>query len=125
MYQLTQDSNIILRLADEAYIPNDPRNVDYQQYLLWLSDGNSPLPAPIIKPIYACSPWQIRKALNEINKRQAVEAAVAASDDIMIKDGWEFATQFVSNDPFVVAMGQIIGMNEDEVAEFINHAATL
>ena len=125
MYQLTDFSNTILRLADQAWIPTDPLNTDYQQYLKWLSEGNQPLPAPVIKAIYSCSPWQIRKALNEINKRQLVEEAVAASGDIMIKDGWEFATEFVSNDQFVIAMGQIIGMDEDQVADFINHASTL
>jgi len=125
MYQLTDFSNTILRLADQAWIPTDPLNRDYQQYLQWLSEGNQPLPAPVIKVIYSCSPWQIRKALNEINKRQTVEEAVAASGDIMIKDGWEFATEFVSNDQFVIAMGQIIGMDEDQVADLINHASTL
>jgi hypothetical protein len=27
-------------------IPPDPANTDYQQYLLWLEEGNEPLPAP-------------------------------------------------------------------------------
>jgi hypothetical protein len=28
-----------------AYIPFDPRNRDYQEYLKWLAIGNTPLPA--------------------------------------------------------------------------------
>ena len=36
--------NMILRLPDNAYIPNDPDNVDWQQYQVWLSQGNTPLP---------------------------------------------------------------------------------
>ena len=38
------NESIILRLPDNAYIPNDPDNVDWQQYQIWLSQGNLPLP---------------------------------------------------------------------------------
>ena len=27
------------------FIPLDPANIDYQEYLDWLSEGNEPLPA--------------------------------------------------------------------------------
>ena len=38
-------TNQILRVADTAFIPFDPANVDFQQYQKWLSEGNQPLPA--------------------------------------------------------------------------------
>lgn len=44
-YQLTQ-GNTILRLSDNAFIPPDPANTDYQTYLAWLEEGNTPDPAP-------------------------------------------------------------------------------
>ena len=48
-YQLTT-STIIKRLSDGAHIPNDPRNIDYKDYLEWVNEGNTPLPAPTPPP---------------------------------------------------------------------------
>jgi hypothetical protein len=45
MYQLTSGDSI-LRIADNAYIPAAPGNRDYREYLDWLEEGNTPLPAP-------------------------------------------------------------------------------
>ena len=50
MYKLIKDAftnevRQVKRLADNAYIPFDPANTDYQAYLKWLAEGNTPLPA--------------------------------------------------------------------------------
>ena len=47
MYKLT-NSTTIIRIEDNAFIPMDPANTDYAQYLIWLSEGNEPEPADII-----------------------------------------------------------------------------
>lgn len=44
MYKLTND-NIIIRLEDNAFIPVNEENRDYQQYLKWIEEGNTPQPA--------------------------------------------------------------------------------
>jgi hypothetical protein len=41
-----QTSNTsVQRLSDNAFIPFDPANTDYQAYLAWRAEGNEPLPA--------------------------------------------------------------------------------
>jgi hypothetical protein len=58
MYQLTEFPNQVKRLSDNAFIPFDPANTDYQAFLKYQAEGgkvygadeevpviNTPLPA--------------------------------------------------------------------------------
>ena len=42
---MTNQTCVVQRLYDGAQIPFDPNNTDYQRYLEWLSEGNTPEPA--------------------------------------------------------------------------------
>ena len=40
MYQINNEFNVIKRLSDNASIPMDEANKDYQEYLKWVAEGN-------------------------------------------------------------------------------------
>ena len=39
------DTQQVLRIADNAFIPFDPANTDYIAFLKWIEEGNVVLPA--------------------------------------------------------------------------------
>lgn len=79
--------------------------------------------APAVAEIVV-SPWQIRKALNATNLRDAVEAAVDASDQDT-KDAWHHATEFREFDPLVIALGAGLGKTDAEMHGLFELAASL
>jgi len=50
MYKLlkflpNQEMGCVFRTTDNVCIPFDPANTDYQAYLKWVAEGNTPTPA--------------------------------------------------------------------------------
>ena len=41
---MTKQNGCIIRISDKTAIPFDPANTDYQAYLKWLDEGNTPEP---------------------------------------------------------------------------------
>ena len=50
MYKLVKEKNdsdasVVYHTTKNAWIPKDPANTDYQAYLAWVAEGNTPEPA--------------------------------------------------------------------------------
>ena len=39
------NNKMVVRIIDNAHIPFDESNTDYQAYLKWVAEGNTPQPA--------------------------------------------------------------------------------
>lgn len=127
MYKLT-DTTSIIRLADNATIPADEANADYQQFLKWISEGNTPEPSDTIEQLnqeIVISPWQFRTVLNRLSLRDAVENMVKNSDNYLIKDGWEFATSWREKHPLIQQMGLMLGLSEEDIHNIFEMASEI
>lgn len=118
-YSDRQMDMLLTDLGDEA----TQDHLDLIEFVLLNQQPLPPEPEPV-PVVYSCSPWQIRKALNNLTLRTQVEQAVMDGDQEM-RDGWAFATEFRSDDPFVLDMGATLGKTPEETAELIRYAATL
>lgn len=55
-YDVTATSAV--RRSDGAFIPADPANKDYVEYLAWVAEGNSPTPLPAPLPPTTLTPYE-------------------------------------------------------------------
>lgn len=121
MYKLNNVGNYANRLGT-----NEWHSVDTStQFLEWIAEGNIPEPAdPVIIPIPACSPRQIRQVLTAAGLRSAVESAVASGSQDL-RDWWEFSTTIERNHPEVIAMGAALGQTPEQLDALFTVGATL
>jgi hypothetical protein len=124
MYTLTSTSSVLR--DDGALIPADDCNTDWRAYQSWLAAGNAALPyAPRPDPApQSITPRQIRLALSQMGFRAQVEAAVAAGP-LSLQDAWNYAQEFLRDDPNVAAMLGAVGATPDQADALWAMGATL
>ena len=145
MYALVRHSDHVLRLADNTYIPPDPRNVDYQAYQRWAVEGGvpedaPPLPVPVPDSISDRQFFQQLAADGIITRAEAlaavktgdIPAALAGIVDALPEAdrfGAEMllsgATVFERTHPLSVAIGEARGMTATDIDAFFRAAAAL
>lgn len=143
MYKLHND-HIILRIEDGAFIPSDERNIDYQDYLLWIAEGNTPEPAdaePIVIPSITTRQFLIAamgagfitsaEAL-AASTSGAVPASIATSfaelspaGQVVAQITWAKMTVIARHEPLVIAAAARLGLNDEQVDAFFLQASTI
>ena len=66
------------------------------------------------KPAQPVTPRQIRLALTQIGLRQAIEDWIQ-TQDITVKDNWDYALSFERNNPLILAAAAAMGKTEADV----------
>ena len=107
MYKLTK--NGVIRLSDNAIIPECVENADWIAYQIWLSEGNTPETADAEPAITTVSAYEF---LNRFTQEERI--AIRNSTDAYVQD-------FIS----LVQAAQIVDFSNEKTLEGMVYLVTL
>ena len=143
MYKLTSSPTTVQRLYDNAFIPFDGGNRDYQEYLKWLEEGNTPEPyIPPPPPV----PQSItrRQCAIELRERtlitplEALNMTKTAAPPAMIQSIFDAMTEnnrilaetdfaadtYERSNQLLIQVMTSSGATEEEIDDFFRSAST-
>lgn len=95
-YKLTATGTVI-RTADNAFIPDDPRNSDRAEYQRWLDAGNTPDPAdtPTLDQVKA----ELKAAIDAAAERERMRYITAGAGQALVYEQKRTEVARHRNDP--------------------------
>ena len=145
MYKQLTNSTTIVRLSDNAFIPESPGNRDYQEYLEWAAiEGNTIHPADVPPPPPVPQSITRRQCAIELRERQLVTPLEALNmtktatppamiqtifDSMQESDGIIAETDFAAdtymrNNQLLIQIMTATGATSDEIDDFFRQSAT-
>ena len=118
MYSLMLNSQSVRRISDNAIIPMDDGNADYQSYLAWVAAGNTPEPEsrdPVTVPLTGV---QFHAMIGILGLTEAVNTAVAALDEpqrSIARARINHSGSYRRDNPLFAQLGAMVGMTDVEI----------
>ncbi len=123
---LDNTAQTVIRDADGARIPPDSRNADFQAYVFWLGDGNTPTPytAPAA-PVPTCQLWQLQAVMTPA-QWAAAQGAVAALNNPAVSAFFAHGTNVIpANSTTLLALGAAVGLSAEQITALVQQASAV
>jgi hypothetical protein len=129
-YSINQ-SGFITRVADGAIIPVAPGNMDYEEYLGWVAEGNTPIQEASLIPVpESVLSHQFFTALSRHSISEATIAAIIAGmpeGQAKVEADLAFrrAPQIRRDHPIALGIAMALSLSTETVDEIFREAAEI